>query len=90
MSKLLDPDLPGKPGAELTSEGARFTVRAPSASSVTLCLYDQSDREIARHGLDQGDTGVFTAFVEGLQAGARYGLRADGPWQPEAGHLFDP
>jgi len=78
----------GKPGAELTADGARFTVRAPSASSVTLCLFDQSDQEISRHDLE-GDSGLFTAFVSGLQAGTRYGLRANGPWEPEAGHRFD-
>lgn len=89
MIKLPDSGLPGKPGAELTATGARFVVRAPGASSVALCLFDQSDREIARHDMTPDDGGTFTAFVEGLQAGARYGLRADGPWQPEAGHRFD-
>ena len=89
MIKLPDPGLPGKPGAELTATGARFVVRAPGASSVKLCLFDESDREIARRDMAPGDGGTFTAFVEGLEAGARYGLRADGPWQPEAGHRFD-
>jgi len=90
MSELTDFSMPGHPGAELTADGARFTVRAPQASSVTLCLYDRSDREIERHGLENAGSGLFTAFVQGLEAGTRYGLRADGPWQPEAGHRFDP
>jgi len=90
MSGLADLKLPGKPGVELTAEGARFTVRAPSASSVTLCLFDQSDREISRHGLEATGDGTFTTFVPRLEAGTRYGLRSDGPWQPEAGHRFDP
>ncbi|MGJ8571592.1 MAG: glycogen debranching protein GlgX [Hoeflea sp.] len=80
----------GNPGAELTAEGAQFIVRAPSASSVTLCLFDELDNEIARHQLESGDGDVFSTLVPGLKAGARYGLRADGPWQPEAGHRFDP
>lgn len=90
MIRLPDSGLPGKPGAELTATGARFVVRAPGASSVTLCLFDRSDREIARHDMAPGDGGTFTALVDGLKAGARYGLRADGPWKPEAGHRFDP
>lgn len=90
MIKLPDSGLPGKPGAELTANGARFVVRAPGASSVALCLFDQSDREIAPHNMAPDEGGTFTAFVEGLKAGARYGLRADGPWQPDAGHRFDP
>lgn len=89
MSRLPDTGLPGKPGAELTAAGARFVVRAPSASSVTLCLFDQSDREIARHDMKTGDGRTFSTFIAGLQAGARYGLRADGPWHPESGHRFD-
>lgn len=34
--------------------------------------------------------GVWAAFAAGLQPGALYGLRADGPWQPEAGLRFNP
>tara|TARA_R110002012_G_scaffold77282_17_gene196075 strand:+ start:34999 stop:36978 length:1980 start_codon:yes stop_codon:yes gene_type:complete len=89
MGGNMDLGVPGNPGAELTVEGARFTVRAPSASSVTLCLFDDLDTEIARHDLESGDNGFFSAFVPGVKAGARYGLRADGPWQPETGHRFD-
>ncbi|MEM5493167.1 glycogen debranching protein GlgX [Hoeflea sp. AS16] len=89
MRKPDEAGLPGKPGAELTAKGAHFTVRAPSASSVVLCLFDQSDREIALHDLAHDGEGSFTAFVEGLQAGARYGFRADGPWRPDQGHRFD-
>ncbi len=29
-------------------------------------------------------------FIEGITAGTRYGLRAEGPWRPEDGHRFDP
>jgi glycogen operon protein len=90
MSAIMGFGAPGNPGAELTAEGARFTVRAPSASSVTLCLFDELDNEIARHQLESGDGDLFSTLVPGLKAGARYGLRADGPWQPEAGHRFDP
>ena len=86
----MDFGVPGNPGAELTAGAARFIARAPSASSVTLCLFDELDNEIARHDLECGDSDVFTALVPGVKAGARYGLRADGPWQPEAGHRFDP
>lgn len=85
----MDFGVPGTPGAELSAEGVRFTVRAPLASSVTLCLFDPHDTEIARHELEAGDGGEFTILVPGLKPGARYGLRADGPWQPEAGHRFD-
>ena len=90
MGEFDDLGIPPTPGAEVTDGGARFAVRAPSASSVTVCLFDAADRETARHKLADDGGGCFTGFVPGVQAGARYGLRADGPWQPDHGHRFDP
>ncbi|MDP2733493.1 MAG: glycogen debranching protein GlgX [Hoeflea sp.] len=90
MRNHADFGVPPKPGAELTADGVRFTVQAPSATSVTVCLFDRSDKETARHDLVGGGDGTFTCFVPGIRAGARYGLRADGPWQPGQGHRFDP
>jgi glycogen debranching enzyme len=40
--------------------------------------------------LERGEGGVFAATIAGLGAGARYGLRADGPYAPERGSWFDP
>jgi len=90
MRDFADFGVPSKPGAELTAAGVRFAVRAPSATSVTICLFDGTDQEIARHELAETEGGCFTALVAGIQAGVRYGLRADGPWQPAQGHRFDP
>ncbi|MDP3527567.1 MAG: glycogen debranching protein GlgX [Hoeflea sp.] len=82
--------MPPKPGVEISADGVRFTVRAPSASKLTLCLFDGDERELARHDLASAGDGLFSGSVPGVGEGARYGLRADGPWQPDAGHLFDP
>jgi glycogen operon protein len=80
---------PFKPGAELTASGARFGVQAPGATGVSVCLFDPADNETARHDLATSGDGLFTGFVEGLQPGQRYGLRAQGPWRPERGDRFD-
>ncbi|MBC7281482.1 glycogen debranching protein GlgX [Hoeflea sp.] len=90
MSHPGDFDLPPKPGVEICADGVRFTVRAPAASSVSLCLFDSNDQELEHHELRSAGDELFSGFVRGVGAGARYGLRADGPWQPENGHLFDP
>ncbi|MCY0096597.1 glycogen debranching protein GlgX [Hoeflea ulvae] len=82
-------DVPPKPGAELTADGVRFSVRAPAATSVAVCLFDEADTEIARHDLAASDDALFSGVVPGIKPGARYGFRAEGPWQPEQGHLFD-
>ena len=77
------------PGVRLTSGGARFTVRAPDAEAVHVCLFDPDDRETTRHRLEPRGDGLFSSEVTGVRAGHRYGLRADGPWDPDNGHRFD-
>ncbi|WP_412051870.1 glycogen debranching protein GlgX [Hoeflea sp. Naph1] len=80
---------PVRPGAEPTANGVQFAVRAPGATSVCVCLFDDADRETGRTDLTIGPEDYFTGFIPGIGAGARYGFRADGPWAPEQGHLFD-
>lgn len=89
MSGLADLDVPPKPGAEVTAEGVRFSVRAPSASQVSACLYDSADQEMERHVLAHLGDGLFSGFAHGVDEGIRYGFRADGPWQSNDGHRFD-
>ena len=57
-----------------------------NATALWLCTFDADDRETARLPMARdGDT--FSAPLP--PAGTRYGLRADGPWEPEHGHRFD-
>ena len=68
----------------------RFSVWSGGAESLSVCLFDTADGEITRIPLERGDDGRFSTLIEGLGAGARYGLRADGPYDPDAGLWFDP
>ena len=77
-------------GSRLTGTGAHFAVPAPDAQTVWLCLFDSGGRESQRLPMVQGEDGWWRIEVPGLGAGQAYGFRADGPWQPEAGHWFDP
>ena len=71
--------------------GVRFAVWAPQADGVEVCLFDTATGpETRRIALTDAGDGVWRAFVPGLAAGQLYGLRAHGPWQPEAGHRFNP
>lgn len=79
-------DLPAL-GPQVEEGGTRFSVWS-SADTLSLCLFDQ-DREtarlpMARHGR------VFSLFTPGVGAGTHYGLRAEGPYDPDAGLWFDP
>ena len=76
-------------GVALADGGVTVAVAAPGATAVWFCLFD-GDVETARVPLSDRTTDVFRGFVPGIREGARYGLRADGPFQPEAGHRFDP
>jgi glycogen operon protein len=68
----------------------RFAVWSEAAERIWLCLFEADDAERARIEMERGADGVWTAFVPGLAAGARYGFRADGPWEPAEGLRFDP
>lgn len=86
--------LPGTPeplGMTLVEGGANLAVYSAHALSIELCLFDPTgEREVERIRLPGRTDDVFHGFVPGLKAGTRYGLRAHGPWEPQAGHRFNP
>lgn len=72
----------------LTDHGADVAVYAAHATAVDLCLFD--GRKERRVRLDGPVHGVFSASVPDVQAGQGYGFRAHGPWEPAAGHRYNP
>ena len=77
-------------GVTLADVGVNVAVVSRNASAVWLCLFDErGEKETSRLPLTR-DGDVWCGLVTGLPPGARYGLRADGPHDPDAGHLFDP
>lgn len=71
--------------------GVQFAVWAPQAEGLEVCLFDSAPGpETQRIVLAHVGNGIWQAFVPGLSAGQLYGLRAHGPWAPEAGHRFNP
>lgn len=88
-ARRVEEGLPEPLGATLTSQGVNFAVWSAAAEAVEVCLYDAADQETDRILLP-GRTGpVFHGEIIGLTAGARYGLRAHGPYAPERGLFFD-
>jgi glycogen operon protein len=81
---------PDGPGLRLTDDGAVISVVSRHAERIVVCLFDDADNEIAHATLAQRDGDLHYGFVSDLRAGRKYGLRADGPWDPRAGHRFDP
>ncbi|MEO6014341.1 MAG: glycogen debranching protein GlgX [Devosia sp.] len=79
-----------KLGATVTAEGINFAVYSETASAIFVSLYDEADREIGRFELDGHSDNIHHGLLAGIGPGARYGLRADGPYDPDQGLNFDP
>ncbi|MGQ2901647.1 glycogen debranching protein GlgX [Neoaquamicrobium sediminum] len=77
-------------GAALEAGGVRFSVWSGAAERIWVSIFDDHDRETDRVELARGAEGMFSAEIAGLGAGVRYGLRADGPYDPQRGLWFDP
>lgn len=77
-------------GATLSAEGVNFAVYSESASAIWVSLFNEQDEETARFALDVRQDNIWAGFVAGIGAGTRYGLRADGEYNPEQGLFFDP
>ena len=81
----------GSPGARLLDDGVEFSVFSRHGDAVFVCLFDSAgERETERWRLGGRDDDIHHGFIPGLQAGARYGLRVEGPYDPARAHLFDP
>jgi glycogen debranching enzyme len=81
---------PERLGATVTPDGVNFAVYSESASAIWVSIFDESDKEIARIELDGHDDHIHHCLVAGFGAGTKYGLRADGRYDPEQGYFFDP
>ena len=78
-------------GVTADALGARVAIPAPGAEGLEFCLFDATGTvQIATHRLTERVGEVFLGHIPGVRPGARYGLRALGPWAPEAGLRFDP
>ncbi len=78
-------------GVTLVPGGVNVAVFSAHASAIELCLFDASGQaEQERVALPERTGDVFHGFVADVESGRRYGLRAHGPYDPRAGHRFNP
>ena len=87
--------LPGRPyplGATWDGEGVNFALFSEHAERVELCLFDsiEARREMKRIALSEVTNHIWHAQVTGIQPGQLYGYRVHGPYDPQAGHRFNP
>ncbi len=79
-------------GATFDGEGVNFAIFSEHATGVELCLFRSRDDSHESHRIKLTDrTGfVWHCYLPGLMPGALYGYRIYGPFDPEAGHRFNP
>ena len=71
-------------------QGVNLAVFSRHATAVLWCLFDAAaGAETQRLPLPACTDGVWHGFLPGLTVGQLYGLRAEGPWKPAAGHRFN-
>jgi glycogen operon protein len=58
------------------------------AGQVFFCVFEDGS-EVARIALPHRLGDIHFGFIAGIGEGTQYGIRVDGPWQPESGHRFD-
>ncbi len=77
-------------GATFDGAGVNFAVFSAHATRIEVCVFsDDGRKELARLALPERDGDIWHGHIEGLLPGARYGLRAHGPYDPEHGYRFN-
>lgn len=82
-------------GATITPEGVNFSIYSKDATAVSLCLFDddksQKPYTVIPFDPKKNKTGdIWHIELCGLEAGALYLYKVDGPYEPTKGLRFNP
>ena len=86
---------PGRPyplGATWDGEGVNFALFSENARAVELCLFEgaRAVEESHRIWIEERTDQVWHLYLPEVRPGQHYGYRVHGPYEPEAGHRFNP
>src|SRR5439155_21139969 len=82
--------MPQPIGVTLRDGGINVAVISRHAERILVCLFDDAgEKETHRLALPERLGDVHYGVIAGVGPGARYGLRAEGPWDPAHVHRFD-
>src|SRR6202790_345680 len=88
---VVDLGEPAPLGATWDGKGVNFALFSAHAEKVELCLFDTRERrELHRLRLPSYSNEVWHGYVPDARPGLRYGYRVYGPYDPAAGHRFNP
>ncbi len=87
----LSEGLPYPLGATWDGLGVNFALFSAHATKVELCLFeDGGRREVERVTLPEYTDEVWHGYLPDARPGTVYGYRVHGPYEPAAGHRFNP
>ena len=82
--------LPFPLGATWDGLGVNFALFSAHATRVELCLFDENGKETERVALPEFTDEVWHGYLPDARPGQLYGYRVHGPYEPDAGHRFNP
>jgi glycogen operon protein len=78
-------------GATWDGLGVNFAIFSAHATKVELCLFDDAgEQELERLELPEYTDEVWHGYLPDARPGTIYAYRVHGPYEPEAGHRFNP
>ncbi|HKD10368.1 MAG TPA: glycogen debranching protein GlgX [Bryobacteraceae bacterium] len=78
-------------GATWDGAGTNFSVFSAHATKVEVCIFDSSgEREEQRIPLPEYTDQIWHGYLPAVPPGTPYGYRVHGPYEPDAGHRFNP
>jgi isoamylase len=82
---------PAAHGAIWDGKGTNFTLFSAHATKVEVCLFDSAGRqEEERLVLPEYTDQIWHGYIPDVHPGSVYGYRVSGPYEPLAGHRFNP
>ncbi len=87
--------MPGAPyplGATWDGKGVNFSLFSENATHVELCVFESehASKETHRIALTERTNRIWHVYLPDARPGLLYGYRVHGPYEPAAGHRFNP
>ena len=85
--------IPGTPyplGATWDGTGTNFALFSERGTGVRLCLFDDESGSEMQVPIHEVTAHVWHCYLPGVGPGQKYGYRVEGPFEPSAGHRFNP
>jgi len=78
-------------GAVWDKTGTNFALFSANATKVEVCIFDDDGgKELQRIALPEYTDQIWHGYLPDVPPGTPYGFRVHGPYEPQAGHRFNP